>query len=127
MIAAVRVISRRSQGRMRKFKNPFHYYLTRHCSGEVDDWPEHSSATANRIPAMVVPSSGASNWFACWICVTTMPRLKNTITASTRMAGVHSSAPFKRDGGVDQIVLARSALFVFALADAAVCTSAECR
>ena len=60
----------------------------------VDDCPAQSSATANITLAAVVPSSGASSRCACWISVTTMPRLKNTAAASTRMAAFTSSAPF---------------------------------
>ncbi len=60
-MAAMRVISRRSQGRMRKLRKPSMTIWPAMVPVMVEDWPEQSRATANNTPAMVVPSSGASS------------------------------------------------------------------
>ena len=60
----------------------------------VEDCPEQSSATAKITLAAPVPNNGASSWWACWISVTTMPCLKKTAAASTRIARLTSMAPF---------------------------------
>ena len=60
MIASERVIRRRSHGRMRKLRKPSITICPAMVPVSVEDWPEHSSATANMTPAMPVPSSGAS-------------------------------------------------------------------
>ena len=65
MIATMRVISRRSQGRMRKFRKPSITICPAIVPVSVEDCPEQSSATANTTLARVVPSSGASSTWAC--------------------------------------------------------------
>jgi hypothetical protein len=113
MIATVRVIRRRSQGCMRKFRKPSITIWPAIVPVSVDDWPEHSKARANRTLANVVPSSGESSVLACWISVTTIPRLKNTMTASTMIAAFTSKAPLR--AMLESIRLKRQATFLAAL------------
>ena len=54
MIASRRVISRRSHGRMRKFRKPSMTICPARVPVSVEDCPAHSSATANSTPASVV-------------------------------------------------------------------------
>ncbi len=127
IMASVRVIRRRSQGRMRKLRKPSITIWPASVPVSVEDWPEQSSATAKITPAMLVPSSGTSSTCACWISVTTIPRLKNTAAASTRMAAFTSSAPFSAT--TESIRLKRQAVRFSAAVwpMLRVCTSAECR
>ncbi len=127
IIARERVIRRRSQGRIRKLRKPSITIWPASVPVRVDDWPEQSSAMAKITPARLVPRSGTSRTCACWISVTTMPRLKKTAAAITRMAAFTSSAPF--NATTESIRLKRQAVrFSAAVVPIArVCTSAECR
>ena len=58
---------------------------------------------------MVVPSSGASSRWACWISVTTMPRLKNVEAARIRMAALTQSA-VERNHRIHEVEAAGRAL-----------------
>jgi hypothetical protein len=61
MMARPRLISRRSQGRIRMRRNPSITICPASVPVIVLACPEQSSATANTTEASVVPSSGASS------------------------------------------------------------------
>ena len=60
-MASVRVIRRRSQGLMRMLRKPSITICPARVPVSVEDCPEQSSATANMMPARLVPSSGTSS------------------------------------------------------------------
>ena len=62
MMAMSRVISRRSHGRRRRLMKPSITIWPASVPVSVAFWPEQSSATANSMLAIVVPSSGESSW-----------------------------------------------------------------
>ena len=59
-IAIMRVIRRRSHGRMRKLRKPSITIWPASVPVSVEFWPEASSATANSVLAMPTPSTGLS-------------------------------------------------------------------
>lgn len=75
----------------------------------------------------MVPSSGANSRWAWAISVTMMPRLKNTVAASTRMAAFTSSAPFSAITESMKLKRQASRLSWLLAPMRRVCTSAECR
>src|SRR6185503_15981970 len=62
MMASSRVTRRRSQGRTRRLMKPSITIWPASVPVSVAFWPEQSSATANRMLAAPVPSSGESSW-----------------------------------------------------------------
>ena len=62
MMAISRVIRRRSHGRSRMLMKPSITICPASVPVRVEFWPEQSSATANSVLAIAVPSSGDSSW-----------------------------------------------------------------
>ena len=60
-IAMSRVMSRRSQGRMRRSRNPSITIWPASVPVSVEFWPEASRASANTVLAPVTPRSGVSS------------------------------------------------------------------
>ena len=119
MMASERVIRRRSHGLMRMLRKPSITICPARVPVSVEDCPEQSSATANMMPARLVPSSGTSSRWACWISVTTIPRLKKTAAASTRMAMFTSMRAVQRHHRIDQVEAAGGELGLLRMADLA--------
>src|ERR1039457_6520537 len=132
MIAAVLVTSRRSHGRMRNCRNPSMMTWPAMVPVRVEDCPEHNRAIPKRMLAAVVPTIGVSNWCACWIWVTTIPRVKKTVDRRQQLVRlldlghddpsgeengggehqdscVHEQRSVQRDDRVDQIEAAGGA------------------
>ena len=63
-IAIPRVTSRRSQGLMRRLRNPSITICPDKVAVMVEFSPQHNSATANSVGASVEPSSGARKAWA---------------------------------------------------------------
>src|SRR6185437_14361187 len=70
MMAMTRVMSRRSQGRTRMFRNPSITICPASVPVSVEFCPDASSASANMALAPVTPSSGVSSLYASWISAT---------------------------------------------------------
>ncbi len=95
-MARLRLMSRRSHGRMRMRRNPSMTICPASVPVMVLACPEHSSATANTIEASVVPSSGASSrWASSSLATSWCPLVWNAAAASTRMPAFTNRAQLR--------------------------------
>ena len=113
----MRVISRRSQGRMRKLRKPSITIWPARVPVSVEDCPEQSSATANTTLATPVPSSGASSNVRLLNLRDHDGALEEDGGRDDQDGGVHQQRRVERDRRIDQVEAAGAALGLVALAD----------
>src|SRR5882757_2253153 len=86
-MAMRRVINRRSQGAMRKFKYPSITTWPASVPVMVELCPAATKATPNKIEAHSVPANGARNLYESWISETSyIPALKKVEAAKINIA-----------------------------------------
>ena len=115
----MRVISRRSQGRMRKLRKPSITIWPAMVPVSVEDCPEQSSATANSTPA----SAGAQQRREQQVRLLDFGHHHAALEEHRRRhdqdRGVHQQRAVQRHHGIDQVVAAGRPLRRLRLADIA--------
>ena len=103
MMAISRVISRRSHGRRRRLMNPSITIWPASVPVSVAFWPEQSSATANSVLAIVVPSSGDEQLVRVPdVGDVLVPVPWNVAAAMMRIARVDEEREHQRDRRIDR-------------------------
>ena len=117
MMAMVRVIRRRSQGRMRMFRKPSITIWPASVPVSVEDCPEQSSAMANRTPANAVPSSGDQQQMRLLDLGDHDAVPEEDRRGEDQDGGIHQQGGIQRHHRIDQIVAAGGALTRIGVAD----------
>ncbi len=119
MMAIVRVTRRRSQGRMRKLRNPSITICPAMVPVSVDDWPEAQQRHREQ-HARHRRAEQRSKQLAGLLDLRDHDAvLEEHRGGENQNRGVHEQRAVQRDGGIDQIEPAGRALFGLGLADAA--------